>query len=107
MPRAFRDDERVAAENDRDVVVPTGESTAFVVVEAELAFEILVNPLGTPALHDQAYELLAGHLVRERAEEVVRGLRFSVAPLDQEPDRLAAFDRSIVFSGFTGPDDAA
>ena len=35
MPRAFGDDERVAAEDDRDVMMPTGEPSAFVVIEAE------------------------------------------------------------------------
>jgi hypothetical protein len=107
MPRTFSDDERVAAKNDGDMVVPTGEPTALVVIEAELSLEILIDPLGPPALHDQSHELLACHLVRERAEEVVRGLRFSVAPLDQEPDRLTAFDDSIVPAGFAGPDAPA
>lgn len=53
-PHAFRDEERVAAEDNGDVVVPAGESTPLVVVETELALEILVDPLGPPALLDAA-----------------------------------------------------
>ena len=75
MPRTFSDDERVAAQDDRDVMMPTGEPSAFVVIEAEFTLEVLVGALGAPALHDQSYELLARHLVRERAEEVIRRLR--------------------------------
>src|ERR1041384_8869217 len=95
MPRTFGDDERVAAENDRDVMMPTGEPSALIVIEAELALEILVDTLGAPPLHDQSYELLARHLMGQRAEEVVRWLRFSVAPFDQQPDGRATFDSQI------------
>jgi hypothetical protein len=49
MPRAFGDDERVAAECDRDVVMPAGESTPSVVVESEFTFEVFVGAAGTPA----------------------------------------------------------
>jgi hypothetical protein len=31
MPHTFSDDERVAAEDDGDVVVPAGKSSAFVI----------------------------------------------------------------------------
>jgi hypothetical protein len=90
MPRTFSDDERLAAQDDRDVMMPTGEPSAFEVIEAEFTLEVLVGALGAPALHDQSYELLARHLVRERAEEVIRRLRFPVSPLDQEPDLTIA-----------------
>ena len=59
MPRTFGDDERVAAQDDGDVVMPTGEASALEVVEAELAFEVLVSAFGSPALHDDADELLS------------------------------------------------
>ena len=49
-PRAFGDDERVAGEYDGDVVVPTGETPALVVVEAEFTFEILIGALDLPAV---------------------------------------------------------
>jgi hypothetical protein len=59
-PHTFGNDERVAAESDRDVVVPGREVAAFVVVQAEFALEVLVDALGSPALHHQADELLLG-----------------------------------------------
>ena len=65
MPHTFSDDERVAAKDDGDVVMPTGEPPAFVVIETELAFQILICPLGSPALHDKADELFSGPAVRK------------------------------------------
>src|SRR5215510_5072196 len=59
-PHTLGDDERVAAEGDRDMMVPTWESSAFEMVEPKLALEVFVHPLGTPALHDQANQLLLG-----------------------------------------------
>src|SRR2546426_11598616 len=35
-PHAFRNDERVAAQSDRDMVMPTAELSSFEVVEPEL-----------------------------------------------------------------------
>ena len=58
MPHAFGDDERVTAKSYRDVMVPTRKATALVVVEPELSLQILVDTLGSPALHDEANELL-------------------------------------------------
>jgi hypothetical protein len=107
MPRTFSDDERVAAEDDRDVMVPTWEAPALVVIETELALEILVGALRAPALHDQPHELLTGHLLWKRTEEVVRGLRFSVAPFNEKPYRLAAFEGSSVLVELAGPDHPA
>src|SRR5262249_50201617 len=73
-PRTFGDDERVAGKYDRDVMVPARATPALVVVEPDLTFEDLVNPLCAPALHDDRDELLARHFLgSERAKEVVRG----------------------------------
>ena len=57
MPHTFSDDERVAAKNDGNVVVPSLESSAFVMVQAKFALEILVCTLGSPTLHDEPHEL--------------------------------------------------
>ena len=35
MPHTFGDDERIAAENDRDVVVPSREGTALEVIQPQ------------------------------------------------------------------------
>jgi hypothetical protein len=64
--RTFSDDERVAAEHDGDVVVPVGESSTFVVVEAELALEILVGALDAPAFLDRSEESTERNLARQR-----------------------------------------
>src|SRR5271154_344398 len=74
-PHALRNEERVAAENDRDVVMPAGERAAFEVVQAELSFELLVGALGAPALLHDAHDLLLGHPPRQRREDELRWLR--------------------------------
>ena len=55
-PHAFSDDERVAAESDRDMVVPAVEAPPFEVVEPQLALEIFVDALRAPALHHDTNE---------------------------------------------------
>ena len=70
MPHAFSDDERVAAKGDGDVVVPTRKATALVVVEPELSLQILVDTLGSPALHDEADELLFCHAALHGDEDI-------------------------------------
>src|SRR5258706_12860689 len=72
MARSFGDDKPAAREHGRDVVMRARVAPSFVVVEAELALEVFVRALGTPALHDEAHELFARHsLDRQRAEKVV------------------------------------
>jgi hypothetical protein len=62
MPQPLAEDERVAAEDDGDVVIPAAKRPRFVVVEPELALEVLVDPLGAPALFGDPHELLAARL---------------------------------------------
>src|SRR5690349_20510933 len=67
-PRPLRHQKGVAAQDDRDVMVPAGEAAAFEVVEAELALELLVNPLCLVPLLDEPHDLLLGHATRQRRE---------------------------------------
>jgi hypothetical protein len=41
------------------VVLPPTETTSLEMVKAQLALEVLVYPLGSPALFDDTYDLLA------------------------------------------------
>src|SRR5258708_15041958 len=66
MPHAFRDNERVAADSDRDVVMPSGKRAALKVVQPEFPFQILIGPLGAPALFDDPHDRLLSHWPRER-----------------------------------------
>lgn len=43
MPPSFTCDERVAAKNDGDVMVPSGERAPLEVVEVERALQLLVS----------------------------------------------------------------
>jgi hypothetical protein len=100
MPHAFGDDERVAAKGDGDVVVPTRKATALVVVEPELSLQVLVDALGSPALHDEADELLPGDAARHAHEEVVGRLWLALAPLDEKLEGL------LLALGHSSGDDA-
>src|SRR5262245_4666236 len=104
MPRAFGDDERVAAENDRDVMMPARIPSALVVIQPEFTLEVFIGALRSPALHDSSDDLLLGHAPRKRTEEVVGGLVLPVAPLDQEPERLALLDLVGMGVGVCGYD---
>lgn len=65
MPHTFGNDERVAAQDDRDVMVPAGKPPAFVVVEPQLVFEILIGAFDALALHHPAHQLLLHQSPRE------------------------------------------
>src|SRR4051812_47396743 len=68
-PHPFRNDERVAAQDDGDVVMPAREGAALEVVQSELALELFVRALGAPAFLDGAHDLLLRHAPRQRRED--------------------------------------
>ena len=68
MPHALSDDEGVAAEGDRDVMVPAREAASLEVVEAQLALHLLVDALGAVALLEQADDLLLAHRASQGRE---------------------------------------
>ena len=105
MPHPFGQDERVAAENDRDVMVPARKPPALVVIESELALEVQpLSALGSQALHHHPHQLLLGQSLRERAEEVVGRRILVVTPFDQQPYRFTLLDS---IATVVGRDDAA
>src|SRR5580692_1166886 len=85
MPQALAGHERIAAEDDGDVVMPTAEGASLVVVEPQLSLEVLVDALGAPAFLGDPHELLStGRLAQPR--QGVVGRRFlAVRPLDEQP----------------------
>ena len=85
MPQPFAEHERVAAQDDGDVVIPPAIRPPFVVIEPELALEVLVDTLGAPALLGDAHELLAARLSVHSRERVVRRSDFAVRPFDEQP----------------------
>jgi hypothetical protein len=100
MPHTFGDDERIAAQDNRDVVMPTGKASAFEVIEAELALEVFVGTFSSPALHDDFDQLLLVPPCRQRRQEVVGWFGLAIAPLDQEPQRFAlGRRRAVIVSG--------
>ena len=71
MPHTFGNDERVAAEDDRDVMMPAGKASSLVVIEAKFAFEVLVGAFGSPTLHHDLHQLLLGQALGKRTEEII------------------------------------
>ena len=66
-PQALAEDERVAAEDDGDVVIPAAEGSTFVVIQPQLALEIFVHALGAPAFLRDPHQLLSTwHLAHPR-----------------------------------------
>ena len=86
--REFGDQEGVAGEHDAHVVVPAYERASFVVVQAELALEVLVGPLDAPAALERVHHLLERGLHRHRAEHKLGGCRLAFGPFDEQPLRL-------------------
>src|ERR1700722_7390750 len=89
MPQPLAEDERVAAENDGDMMIPAAEGTSFVVIQPEFALEVLVHALGAPAFFRDPYELLSARRLAHPRERVVRRGLLPVGPLDQEPVKAA------------------
>ena len=73
-------------------MVPAGERATFEVVESELALQVLVHPLGAPALLEDPDDLLPAHAPRQRSEREFRGLLLAVDPLGNEPERIPIGD---------------
>ena len=56
---AFGNDESKTRKGNGHVMVPTAKASPFEVVETQLALEVLVCTLGSPALLDDSHGLLA------------------------------------------------
>src|SRR4029077_2978900 len=89
MPHTLRDNEGVAADGDRDVMMPTGIGSTFKVIETQFAFHVLVHSLGPPPLFDDAHELLLAHGARQGRQRVLSRFALAVGPLDEKPQWLA------------------
>src|SRR5437868_8584911 len=89
MPQPFAEYERVAAEDDGDVVIPAAEGPSFVMIEPELTLEVLVYALGAPTFFGDPHELFAAGRLAQSRERVVRRRLLCVGPFDQEPVETA------------------
>lgn len=105
-PHTFADDERIAAQDDRDVVIPAWKGAPFVGVEPELAFELLVGAFGTPSLLDRTSDVLLAHPSRERRERELRRTTPSFGPLDDEPHGLPILGGRAVIVSHDAPAEA-
>ena len=84
-PRALREKEGIAAQDDGCVVVAGWKGAAFERGEAHLALELGADQLGVPALLSDAHNLPLGQACAERRQEELRGPLFALGSLDDEP----------------------
>src|SRR5579863_74042 len=89
MPQALSEDEGVAAEGDRDVMIPAWEGASLEVVEPELALHLGVDVLGAIALLEDAHDLLLAHRATEGGQRELARRLLAMGPLGDEPERLA------------------
>jgi len=84
---ALGDDERETCEGNGYVVVPPAEATALEMVEAKLTLAVFVDTLGSPALFDDTYRLLArepmARLLGEPDDVMFGRCRFAAFPFHQ------------------------
>ena len=84
---ALRDDEGETCESDGHVVMPSTEATSLEMVESQLALEVLVCTLGSPALFDDTHSILVreptARLVRKPQNMMLRRCCFAVFPFHQ------------------------
>ena len=78
-------EEAVRGGHQCGVVIPAEPGAAFVVVEAELAFELLVVELHLPAHACEPRELFGLGVGGEVGEPVVGGLLVPFGPLRDQP----------------------
>ena len=86
-PSSLGHQERVASQRHGDMVVPSDERAALVVVETELSLEVFVGPLDSPSVLGGPDQVLDGGGLGKGRERVFAGLRLTVGPLDQQPLR--------------------
>ena len=104
MPSSLGNDECVASQDDRYVMVPASEASTFEVIEAELTLEVLVGAFGSPSLFDVPDELFSRHVFRAGDEIEFGRLFLAVLPLHQEPQDVSLSSRNaLVCNGQDSP----
>ena len=106
MLHTFGNDEREAAEDDGDVVIPSGVRTPLEVIETQLAFYLFIHALRAPTLLGDAHDLLLAQPTRQRREGELCRLVFAFGPLHHEPYGLVRGRRDAIIAGDFDPPEA-
>lgn len=105
MPHTLGDNERVAAEDDRNVMMPPRERAALIMVQAKLPLQFLISLLGTPALLEDADDLLFAHPAWQRCQREFRRFLFPLWPFNDQPLGLSVIRLfSFVVSDLNPPE---
>src|SRR4051812_2691266 len=99
MLHTFGNDEREAAEDDRDVVMPSSERTSLEVIEPQLAFQLFIDALRAPTLLRNAHDLLLAEPTGQRRENELRRLLLAFGPFHHEPYGLVRRRLESVVAG--------
>src|SRR5260370_42601144 len=84
--------------DQRHMVMPSARSAAFIVIQSEFLFELLIVLLDFPARIGHLYQATKTVSVRHTTQEVESRLRALSRPLHQQPDLfpwLTAFMKSV------------
>ena len=106
MLHTFGDDEREAAEDDGDVVMPPSVRAPLEMVEPKLAFQLLIDTLRAPTLLGHAHDLLLAQATRQRREDELGRLVLAFGPLYHEPYGLMRGRFDAVFASDFDPSEA-
>jgi hypothetical protein len=88
--RVLGDQEGVTGEYDADVVVPSDEGAALIMVKPQLAFEVFVRTLDLPAALEGSNQLFTRSALRHGRKHELRRAGLVLGPLDKKP-RWGAF----------------
>ena len=87
-PHTFDNDKRIAAHDDRNVMMPSGERAPLEMVKAKFLLHFLVHDFGSPAFLDDSNHVFFAHSFGQVREHEFRWFGFSVEPFHDEPKRL-------------------
>lgn len=83
--RSLEDQERVSDGTQGGVMMESSPGAPFEVIEADLAFEVLVVSLDPPAPLHEPHQLAKRGTLRQRAEPELAGPLLPCGPLAQQP----------------------
>src|SRR5271157_3287637 len=97
-PQPFQGQEGMRQHDQRDMMMPTCPTAAFVMIQPQFLLELLIILFDLPAGFDDAHQPPQRVVLRQVAEKVFRGFLLAARPFHQQPDLLVrglAFVESV------------
>src|SRR5512132_1775601 len=103
MLHTFGNDEREAAEDDGDVVMPSSVRTSLEMIETELALQLFIDALRAPTLLGDAHDLLLAQPTWQRRKDELCRFILAFGPFHHEPYGLVRRRLEAVLAGDFDP----